>query len=184
MSLPFGLLGLLKYNDSTGYDLAKLYKDSLSTFWRAQHSQIHRELNSMEEKGWVISQVVIQDGKPNKRVFSITDSGKEAFNEWVKTPANLYQNYNSPLLMQVFFGAAAPKEILRVLKNEHDARVAGLEPHIQKYETILDIYKSTFKNGKEESIYWQMVLDYGIAQAKMMIDWTQNCIDKLERELL
>jgi len=183
MSLSFGILGLLRYNDKTGYDLANLYKDSLSSFWRAQHSQIHRELNAMEEKGWVVSQVVIQEGKPNKRVFSITDSGREAFNEWIKEPANLYQSHNSPLLMQVFFGSAAPEEILRVLKNERDARIAALPAHIKKHQENINSYKATFKNGESESVYWQMILDYGVAQAEMMIKWTQNCIDKLEGEL-
>jgi len=182
MSLPFGILGLLRYNDNTGYDLAKLYKESLYTFWHAQHSQIHRELNSMEKKGWVSSQIVIQNGKPNKRIYTITDSGQDAFNEWMKEPANLYKNYSSPLLLSVFFGAASPEETLRKLKDERDARIANLPLHIEKHQALLDNYKVTLKNGESEYMYWQMILDYGIAQAKMVIDWAQACIDKLESE--
>ena len=72
MSLPFGLLGLLTYQDSTGYDLTKLFEESLNNFWHAQSSQIYRELERMERKGWVTSRNIIQDKRPNKRVYSIT----------------------------------------------------------------------------------------------------------------
>jgi len=183
LSLSIGILGLLRYNDSTGYDLAKLFKESIGTLWRAQHSQIHRELNIMEEKGWVASHVVVQEGKPNKRVFAITDKGEEAFCNLLHEPAGLHQNYNSPLLIKILFGAAAPEEILRTLKCELDARISTLPSHIQKYKELFGKYKATFKNGEKEDFFWQMAFDYGIAQAEMMIKWEQTCIEKLEKEL-
>jgi len=45
MALKHGLLGLLNYKSETGYDLDKLFKQSLNFFWKAQTSQIYRELN-------------------------------------------------------------------------------------------------------------------------------------------
>ncbi|MCL2197525.1 MAG: PadR family transcriptional regulator [Defluviitaleaceae bacterium] len=183
MSLPLGLLGLLRYNTNTGYDLSKLFKESLNSFWHAQHSQIHRELTRMEEKGWVSSQNVIQEGRPNKRVYSITDKGNEVFNEWMNEPADLLCNRHNPLLMSVFFGAASPQETLRRLKIVRDEWTAILEPNTQKHRTLINKYKSSVPNGENESMYWQMVLDYGVADAKMIIKWAQDCIDKLEKEL-
>ncbi|MCL2752675.1 MAG: PadR family transcriptional regulator [Defluviitaleaceae bacterium] len=183
MSLTFGLLGLLRYSDSTGYDLAKLFKETINSIWHAQHSQIHRELNRMQEQGWVSSQVVVQEGKPNKRVFSITDDGMKALEKWLHEPADLYQNRRSPLLINILLGAVSPEETLRKLKKERDDYVAALEPHIQKNKELIEGFKSSFKNGEEESLYWQMAVDFGIAEAKMVIQWTQECIDRLEKEL-
>ena len=184
MSLPFGLLGLLRYSDSTGYDLAKQFRESLSTLWRAQHSQIHRELNSMEEKGWIVSHVVIQEGKPNKRVFSITDKGEEAFLSMFLESGNLYQNYSSPLLLKVLFGAADPKELLRTLKVHLDGYTSGLQRQIQVREEI-EKKKNvvTLKDAEIESFYWHLVLDGGIAQTEYMIKWLQSSIEKIEKEL-
>ena len=42
MALKQGLLGLLNYGEMTGYELAKVFNDSLSFFWQAQTSQIYR----------------------------------------------------------------------------------------------------------------------------------------------
>jgi len=186
MSLPFGLLGLLKYQDSTGYDLAKMFEDSLNSFWHAQSSQIYRELNRMEEKGWVTSRSVIQNNRPNRRVYSITEDGRYALNEWINennASGTMLENPHDPLLMRVFFGANSPEATLKILKAYRDMCLAGLEEQAENFQTSINNYKSEIPDGKKESLYWQMTLDFGIAQAKANVQWAQECIEKLEREL-
>lgn len=183
MSLPFGLLGLLKYQDSTGYDLAKMFEDSLNSFWHAQSSQIYRELNRMEGKGWVTSRNVIQNDRPNKKIYSITLDGLHVLNEWINESAVLFENPHDPLLMRVFFGANSPEATLKTLKAYRDMCLAGLEEQAKNYQTSIDNYKSEIPDGKNESLYWQMTLDLGIVQAKANIQWAQGCIEKLEKEL-
>lgn len=180
MSLPFGLLGLLKYQDSTGYDLAKKFEDSINSFWHAQSSQIYRELNRMEEKGWVTSQSIIQNNRPNKRVYSITEDGRKAFNEWMVTCAEMFENPHDPLLMRVFFGANSPEITLKNLKAYRDMCLAVLEEHMNKFQSNINNYKSEIPDGENESLYWQMTLDLGIARAKATLQWAQECIEKLE----
>lgn len=86
MSLKHGLLGLLNYGSMTGYELDKIFRDSLSFFWQAKTSQIYRELDTMECHGWLTSERIIQNDKPNKRVYTITDSGKEELGNWLSMP--------------------------------------------------------------------------------------------------
>ena len=86
MSLKHGLLGLLNYGPMTGYDLNKAFKDSLAFFWQAKTSQIYRELGAMERCGWLTSERIIQNERPNKRVYTITDSGKEELKNWLSLP--------------------------------------------------------------------------------------------------
>ena len=77
MSLKHGLLGLVSSEGSmTGYELDKFFKNSLNYFWQAKTSQIYRELKAMEDLGWLTSERVIQEDKPNKKVYSITAEGK------------------------------------------------------------------------------------------------------------
>lgn len=180
MSLPLGLLGLLRYQDSTGYDLAKKFEDSLNSFWHAQSSQIYRELNRMEEKGWVTSKSVIQDNRPNKRVYAITESGREVFNEWTGGCTELFENPHDPFLMRVFFGANAPEKTLQQLKAYRDACLADLEKHTGTLQSNIDAYKPAVPHGEAESLYWQMTLDFGIAKTRAAVQWAEECIKKLE----
>ncbi len=51
--LKHGILGLLNYHPMTGYEIMLVFRDSLRFFWSAQTSQIYRELQTLEAKGWV-----------------------------------------------------------------------------------------------------------------------------------
>lgn len=183
MSLPFGLLGLLEYASNTGYDLAKMFEASINNFWHAQSSQIYRELNRMEEKCWVVSENIIQQGKPNKRLYSITDEGRNAFNQWMNTPAPLFENPHDPLLMYMMFGASAPEATLERLKSVRDGIIANLEGKAKKVEQTISHFKSQVPDGEKKGMYWQMAHEYGLAQAKATLQWTQDCIEKLEKQI-
>lgn len=183
MSLPFGLLGLLSYQENTGYDLAKMFEDSLNNFWHAQSSQIYRELNRMEEKGWVTSQSVIQNGRPNKRVYSITDEGRSAFNEWINEgddAVTMFENSHDPLLMRVFFGGKSPEVTLGRLKAYRDMCITGLDKQAKEIQSSINDYAVLIPESSKERLYWQMTLNLGIAQSKASVEWAQECIDRLE----
>ena len=49
--LKYGILGLLNYQDMTGYEVMEVFRDSLRFFWSAQTSQIYREMQGMEKNG-------------------------------------------------------------------------------------------------------------------------------------
>ena len=183
MSLQFGLLGLLEYTSYTGYDLAKIFEESINNFWHAQASQIYRELHRMEDKCWITAENIIQEGKPNKRVYSITDKGRSVFLEWLNTPGQLFENSHLPLLMYVAFGASAPEATLTRLKTLRDGIYANLETKAKQVEKTIEKLKSTSVKGEERGVYWEMAHEYGIAQAKAIAQWAQECIEKLEGEV-
>ena len=180
MSLPHGLLGLLEFTSHTGYDLARMFQESINKFWHAQASQIYRELNRMEENGLVTSETVIQHGRPNKRVYTITDKGRAEFNEWMNTPAPLFKNTHEPIYMYMFFGANAPEATLERLKTCRDSIMFNLESQREINQETIYRYKTLIPDGEKRSIYWQMTQDLGIAKAEAVLQWAEDCIKKLE----
>ena len=174
MSLPHGLLGLLGYESRTGYELTKIFEDSLNYFWHAQSSQIYRELNRMEEKGWVTSQSVIQDKRPNKRIYSITEDGRKVFIEWLYESAPLFENPHEPLLMRVFFGANAPEVTLGLLKSCRDMCLESLEGQFANNQVNIDNYTCKSHDAEKDSIYWQMTNDFGTTYAKIGRAWCRE----------
>ena len=106
MSLKHGLLGLLDYGSMTGYDLCKAFDDSLAFFWQATRSQVYRELTAMEKNKWLESDLVIQTGKPNRKVYKLTKEGREELDRWLATPAGMEDLENrSAFLMRLFFSS-------------------------------------------------------------------------------
>ena len=72
----------------TGYELAKTFDTSIGFFWKADHQQIYRELTRLRDKGHVNGREVVQTGKPNKLVYSLTTAGKAALKHWAVRPSS------------------------------------------------------------------------------------------------
>ena len=86
MALRDAILVSLSDGDMSGYDLAKHFDQTVGFFWRASHSQIYRELAKLKEKRLVSARDVPQRGKPNRIIYSITETGREALLTWSRQP--------------------------------------------------------------------------------------------------
>ncbi len=179
MSLPHGLLGLLSYIDATGYDLTKIFEDSLNNFWRAQSSQIYRELDRMEQKGWVKSRSVVQDKRPNKRVYAITGEGRGEYARWLSKSTPPFDHRHEALLIRIFFGADDREATLEMLKSVREQCLAALEVHPMHIMENIGRYAAMVPDGEQKRLYWEMTLSYGVAQTKATAKWAQECIDKI-----
>ena len=85
-TLGYAVLSLLSREELSGYDVKRWMERPLGYFWSARHSQIYPELARLEEEGLVTHTVIEQQGKPDKKVYGITDSGREALRVWVTEP--------------------------------------------------------------------------------------------------
>lgn len=87
MALSDAILVLLTEQPMSGYDLAKRFDTSIGFFWTADHPQIYRELGRLKEKGHVDVHEVVQSGRPNKLIYTITPSGLAALKGWSQKPS-------------------------------------------------------------------------------------------------
>ncbi len=182
MSLQYGLLGLLTYFDSTGYDLSKAFEHSLNHFWHAQSSQIYRELDRMEQGGWVSSRSIVQNKRPNKRLYSITKEGRDALTRWLAEGRLEFETNHEPLLVRVFFGAEDPEVTLCLLKACREMCLQSIKAHSEPIERNIAAYENAIPQGRDKSPYWRMTLDYGMAHTRATAEWAERCIHLLEKE--
>ncbi|MCM1268374.1 MAG: PadR family transcriptional regulator [Bacteroidales bacterium] len=176
--LKHGILGLLNYHEMTGYDIMEVFRDSLHYFWDAKTSQIYRELQGLEQRGWVDKTIVPQTGKPDKNVYAVTAAGREELLRWLGDD-DLGLRQKTPILMKVFFmGERSDEENLHyfesVLKS-CEIFLKGLESVPQS----IDRYGEGIVQ-KEKARYWQMTLEYGRQSMQMHIRWAQDCIRRLK----
>ena len=178
MSLKHGLLGLLTIRKASGYDLSKLFQESLSFFWVANQRQIYRELDKMEELGWVVSGKVEQDARPNKRVYGITQEGNRELLRWLReeNAADLAVVRN-PLLMKLFFSAKVEKETsIALLKNYRkiceDAR-AAIAAQVAEVGEV--------EETAAKPAYWLYATEYAVQQYDFQIKWIDETVARLEK---
>ncbi|SNT28495.1 Virulence activator alpha C-term [Anaerovirgula multivorans] len=182
MSLKHGLLGLLNYGSMTGYELDKAFKASLSFFWQAKTSQVYRELDAMERIGWLISERIMQTEKPNKRVYTITDRGKEEFLNWMSFPeldiADAMR-VKSAFLMRIFFaGETSIEQSLEMLRAYRAKCLESKEA--LKIACAASSEYGVIVDDDEKSKFWDISILYGEAFYDASFHWADKAIAILE----
>lgn len=129
MKLEYFILGLLKLNPSTGYDIKKF----LDTEWRfarkrAPLSQIYTTLKRMLEQGWVYFEEEERDGKPDAKVYHNTEEGEKIFLEYLHIPViPPFRFRESDIMYRMMFAfMVKPEVILEHIQTELDFRKAQI----------------------------------------------------------
>ena len=110
MDVQSVLLGFLMRSSMTGYDLRKAFSMSFSFFSGLSYGSIYPSLKKMESRGLISKQVEIQDGTPNRKVYTITEAGKRVFLDALRSPFVPEQPKNAFLMRLFFFAHLCPEE--------------------------------------------------------------------------
>ena len=121
MRLRHAILGLLSHQPQSGYDLNRAFNSSVVYFWYADQSQIYRTLDRLEADGAISTQVIPQSGRPDRRVHSLTESGRAELDTWLMSPLEP-NTVKDPLLARLFFAARLGHERVDALLSEAEKR--------------------------------------------------------------
>lgn len=127
MALEHAILVSLAEKSATGYDLARRFDASIGHFWKATHQQIYRVLARMDGDGWVTSEAIVQEGRPDKKVYAITDLGLSELRLWTSkgTPVERLRSEFAVKLRALPFGESdAILDDVRVRRRAHEEQLA------------------------------------------------------------
>ncbi len=124
-------LAILNLGDATGYEIRKLSTDAeYSYFVDASFGSIYPALNKLEIDGMVTCRLEAQDGKPARKVYSITDAGRAGFLETLKIPPQ-HDLFRSEFLLLALNAKLVDRE---TLEQAIERRFAYLEEEIAKID--------------------------------------------------
>lgn len=76
MSPKYAVLATLLEGEASGDELSKAFDVSPANFWPATPQQLYRELERLAQGGLIEARVVQQERRPNKRLFTLTETGR------------------------------------------------------------------------------------------------------------
>ncbi len=179
MSLRYGILGLLSKWEASGYDIKKEFDDFMSIFWHSHLSQIYPELNKLEKEELICSRFIEQEGKPDKKVYSITESGRKSLMAWLMGTIE-EPKIKDAFLMQTFFMDNIPVDEvllkLNMYKKERQHRLDKMK------EIIHEKWNSLKERNvmKPRILVSSAVLKRGIEQELQYIKWCEETIQLIE----
>lgn len=167
------LLGFLMYGNMTGYDLKKFFSLSFSYFSGLSYGSIYPALKQMEREGLISMRMEIQDGAPNRKIYTITEAGRTAFTGALKTPLAA-DRVKSPFLARLFFFTfLQPQERL-------ESACQYLES-VRQAQKELEAIDSQVKN--EADRYQYLCYQFGVRMYQDLVRNLSDVVTALESDM-
>ena len=125
-------LSILYDGEATGYDIRRMCTEgNFAYFVEASYGSIYPALSKLEDEGLVTSRTEQQDGKPARKVYTITEAGRLAFAEQLGEPLG-EDVFRSPFLLFARFAHILPRDLVEARCNEYLQRTVEEIKHIDQ----------------------------------------------------
>lgn len=171
------ILGLLFLCDRTIYQLRDRIDKGLSLMYSSSTGSIQAALKKLLNAGYIGYGETVEKGK-YKKIYSITESGRQRFLEWINAPIEEH-GIRSPELTKVYFMGFADKE------NRENAIDKHLEFLRGQYSALCKICEEAdgMEVPEEHSSlfrYQLMSALYGRELMKFNIGWFEGLLEEIK----
>jgi DNA-binding PadR family transcriptional regulator len=173
-AVQYAVLGLISSREAGihGYQLKSEFDSLYGDFWALNYGQMYRTLDRLERAGYIEGFDQFQTGRPNRKVFRITKSGRRILDEWLVHPPNdqprpLRDELSVKLL---FLNETRFEEILTLIRSQ---RAMYLQ-HLSR------LTKRRGKLGDDQDLF---VADLLLRQADMRVRSDLAWLDLVESEV-
>ncbi|WP_417580597.1 helix-turn-helix transcriptional regulator [Pelagibacterium sp.] len=126
-------LSILYTQDASGYEIRKLCTEGNGAYFaEASFGSIYPALSKLEDEGLLTSTIQHQNGKPSKKIYSITEAGRAAFCDALHEPLG-EDVYRSPFLLFARFAHLLDQDLV---KSRIQDRLAELEAEIAELRAL------------------------------------------------
>jgi DNA-binding PadR family transcriptional regulator len=173
VALPHAILVSLCEQSGSGYELAHRFDRSIGYFWSATHQQIYRTLRAMEDDGWLSATLIVQRGRPDKKVYTVSDAGRAELARWIAEPLTgrggaLGDTRTRDVAVKLRGAAYGDPEALRTQISALRAERA------QQLDTYRGFEKRQFPDPsalRDSALHQYLVLRGGIRAEESTVDW-------------
>jgi Predicted transcriptional regulators len=177
-SIRYALLSLLARKPLSGYDIKQQMNGRFSPFWKVGSNQVYPELSKMEKEGLVkLHGVEHHDYRPARKLYEITEAGREALIRWAVEPGGV-ETVRDDFLLKVYNSWLVKpekmKEQLEESKRKHEERLNAYLEKAAELARMLDRSKSNDPIASSIS-----VVEFGIRYERLYIEWCESLMETL-----
>lgn len=176
-TLHYIILGLLGAHPMSGYDIKRAFDRSLATYWNAGNSQIYTTLKTLAARKLVSSEIIQQEGRPNRRVYSLTPAGRTTLDAWLAEPVPSRFTKDEFLTRLFFCGQTSDAIALRHLEEHEEA----LHAQLADMERALRDYGDRPTRRPRLLHYQMLVREYKQALLQTDLEVTRAAIARLRQ---
>jgi DNA-binding PadR family transcriptional regulator len=167
------VLGLLNQRDMSGYEIKEVFETQLKFFFDGTFGMIYPILRKLEKDGLIQKKHVVQDLKPNKNIYSITELGKKEFMTYLNSKT-VEETFKSDFLMRMYFGQDLDRDkVISFVEQEITRKKTNLSELTDNYERWTDNGMNSFQ---------EITFMYGIAYYKSEIEVLDKALEQLKNQ--
>ncbi len=139
--------------------------------WTINFGQIYPNLKKMlaEELITVREEVRVGEKGPPRKLYSITEKGKNSFSDWLAVSPEANMLLRDPFLMRfVFFGF-----------GDHERAVEIIDDRIREYKEQLSKREKNLETWQKNDIYVNLMADLGVRMNSVLLEWMVDARQKI-----
>lgn len=178
MSIKYAMLGFLSWMPMSGYDIKKLFVDSETLYWSGNNNQIYKTLVELHEEELVTKEVQYQEDHPPRKIYTITDKGRQVLKQWVLSEPELPQIKGSFLVQLAWADQLQTSELDGLLgryEGEVQVELLMLRERQQRQPTAPN-------RTERETYLWQMITENRILFYENELNWVQQVRGRVNSE--
>lgn len=167
----YAILGLLHHEPLSGYDIKKRVEVSIGRFWDLGYGQIYPTLKKLAAEGLVTLRTEKGDGRPDRKVYALTNRGREELRRWLAEPAaREYVRYE--VLLKLFFGSLVEPERSARTIEEFRARYAG---EVEVMEAFAAELRRILPQSPDH-LYYLLTVLFGLKVHQAYLAWADEAL--------
>lgn len=180
-TLAYALLGLLAREPYSGYDLAQIMSKRVGFFWQATHGQIYPELVQLEKAGYIKHKKIAQAVRPDKKVFSITRSGKTALRSWVVEPAERAVPRDELVLKAYCLWLASPEAAIALFHEHEQQHAERLNTYLKNRTWLTEQWQKEDRKLDSQWFGSLAAIERGILAEQSYVEWCRWVVEQFKR---
>jgi PadR family transcriptional regulator AphA len=163
------ILGLLAEQPMSGYDIKRAQKSLGWLIGIPSFGSLYPTLHGLLREGLVTVEVQPAQDRPSRKVYSITDAGRQVLQEWADQPNAPTASLKS-FVMQLNIAGNLSHRALASRLNQRREQVAAQRAALQQQ---MDELKASADLGQ------RLVTSFGLALASAELDWLNQTLARL-----
>lgn len=141
----------------------------LGLVWRLKQSQLYALLTKLEYQGFVATTIEYQETRPPRKMFELTETGHQAFLDWVQQPVEQGRKLRLDFLAKLYFARAEGTAVVtQLIDHQRQACRNWLRQLQEETETL-----------RYSQPYDWLVHKFRVGQIEAILAWLDTCQETL-----
>lgn len=159
-------LGLLMRGPLHGYGLFHDFISLFGQIWKSGQTKFYVELTDLEKRGMLTSELEPQEGRPPRKIYSLTDEGRRLFNQWLADPVKSLRGIRVECMAKLRF-----YDLLDMPGGMDfiDRQTAVITNMLTEWESE--------NPAQGADAFHVLITDFRDKQARQILQWLETCKD-------